>query len=130
MKVEFMALKGTREVLLGVHTYESDSFDIVWPDVQDYFTNNFDSGTEFIRISEIQDYDSVFMLANEQVILITAKTPYNSGFADINGVFTRSISVQSNFDLSDYGNGYIDLQSEIALLRVDIQNLESVINGY
>jgi len=124
MKIEFLAYKGSNERLLFERVYNVDEIAVVWPDSSQFYTNVFDVGSEFIRLSGIPANYSVFeLMPNDLLVLITSQTLYNVATASLDGKIARNFRLSSTIDLSNAGSGYLDVVEQLMLIRNDLEQL-------
>lgn len=124
MKIEFLAYKGSNERLLYEQVFTTDEFAVVWPDNSEFYTNVFDVGSEFIRLSGIPvDYSVFELMPNDLLVLITSQTLYNVGTASLNGKISRNFRLSSTVDLSNAGSGYLDVVDQLLLIHNDLEQL-------
>lgn len=115
MKIEFMAYKGDKEQILYAYNNFLLVQPIEWPESSLYYTNNFDAGSEFVRLSELEDYDFLFNQGNGQLLFV--QTPFSSGFCNVPGKTAFTVEVKE-----DYGEQYksADIQAildELVIIR-------------
>lgn len=118
MKIDFLAMKNGKEMLLYEQNTNLNDFFLAWPEYSSYYTNNFDIGSEFVRISELEKNDFLFDDDNDPV-LIFVQTPYTKGVCELHGKRDFPLRRVNSFSYSVTGNNYLDILDRL----IAIENL-------
>lgn len=121
IRVEYLALKSNgQEQLLYEQNYNVMEFNISWPDPALFFTNNFQTGSEHVRLSGFEDYDFVFdnTVTSE---LIFVQTPYTDGVCIIPDKNNHLINIQENMAFTPYSDQQESILEHLIAIREEIE---------
>lgn len=122
MMIEFLGYRnGTEKLLYSVITNDL-SYDVVWPSPALYYTNNFDAGSEAIRISDIPLQSWLFDGDLFEGILLGINTGFSGNVVLYPGKKDFTLNRVVNLAYTNLGNAQSDIIGRLDWIAAQIFN--------